>query len=58
MNISHITALVLFAFLVSVVFALINKARPMEQLKYGAFVFLSFLGVALIVGWFMFPFPL
>ena len=57
MNISHITALVVFALLVSVVFALINKTRPMEQLKYGAFVFLSFLGVALIVGWFMFPFP-
>ena len=57
MNISHITALVVFALLVSVVFALINKVHPVEQLKYGAFVFVSFLGVALIVGWFMFPFP-
>ena len=57
MILSHFTALVVFAFIVSVVFALINKTQPMEQLKYGAFVFLSFLAVALVVGWLMFPFP-
>jgi len=39
------------------VFALISKTQPMEQIKYGAFVFVSFLGVALVVGWIMFPFP-
>ena len=58
MTVSHFTALVVFALLVSVVFALINKTHPLEQLKHGAFVFLSFLGVALLVAWFMFPFPL
>ncbi len=57
MILSHFTALLIFALIVSVVFALINKTQPMEQLKYGAFVFLSFLGVALVVGWLMFPFP-
>ena len=57
MNLSHFEALVLFGLIVSVVFALINKTKPMEQLKYGAFVFLSFLGVAFVVGWLMFPFP-
>jgi hypothetical protein len=57
MTLSHFTALVLFSIIVSVVFALINKTQPMEQLKYGAFVFVSFLGVALVVGWLMFPFP-
>ena len=57
MTVSHFTALLVFAILVSVVFALINRTHPIEQLKYGAFVFLSFMGVALIVGWFMFPFP-
>jgi uncharacterized membrane protein len=57
MIISHFTALVVFALIVSVVFALINKAGPKEQLKYGAFVFLSFMGVAIVVGWLMFPFP-
>ncbi len=55
---SHFTALAIFALIVSVVFALINKSRPMEQLQYGVLVFLSFLGVAFVVGWIMFPFPL
>jgi len=54
---SHFSALVIFALIVSVVFALINKTTPREQVKYGAFVFLSFMGVALVVGWVMFPFP-
>ncbi len=57
MNFSHFEALFVFALIVSVVFALINKTKPMEQLKYGALVFLSFLGVAFVVGWLMFPFP-
>jgi flagellar biosynthesis protein FliR len=58
MNVSHFSALVIFALIVSVVFALINKSTPQEQLRYGAFVFLSFLAVAIVVGWIMRPFPL
>ena len=58
MTMSHFTALFLFAFLVSIVFALINKTRFRDQLQYGVLVFLSFLAVAFVVGWFMFPFPL
>ncbi len=57
MNLSHFEALFIFALIVSVVFALINKTTPIEQLKYGALVFLSFVGVGFFVGWFMFPFP-
>ncbi len=57
MILSHFTAVFVFALIVSVVFALINKSEPREQLRYGAFVFLSFLGVAIVVGWIMFPFP-
>jgi hypothetical protein len=56
-TLSHFDALLIFALLVSVVFALINKPTPREQLRYGVFVFLSFLGVALVVGWLMYPFP-
>ena len=58
MMMSHFTALFLFAFLVSIVFALINKTRFRDQLQYGVLVFLSFFAVAFVVGWFMFPFPL
>ena len=58
MIISHFSSLFLFALIVSVVFSLINKTQPQEQLRYGVFVFLSFLGVAVVVSWLMFPFPL
>lgn len=55
---SHFTALVVFALLVSTVFALITKNEPREQFRYGVFVFLSFLAVAFVVGWLMYPLPL
>ena len=57
MNLSHFEALFIFGILVSIVFSLINKTSPKEQLKYGSLVFLSFLAVAFVVGWLMFPFP-
>jgi multisubunit Na+/H+ antiporter MnhB subunit len=58
MTLSHFQALVIFALVVSVVFALITKNEPKEQFRYGIFVFLSFLAVALAVGWLMYPLPL
>ena len=58
MTLSHFQALLFFALVVSVVFALITKNEPREQLRYGIFVFLSFLAVALAVGWIMYPLPL
>jgi hypothetical protein len=58
MILSHVTALVTFALIVSTVFALITKSEPREQVRYGIFVFLSFLAVAFAVGWLMYPLPL
>jgi hypothetical protein len=55
---SHFMALVIFALIVSTVFAMITKNEPREQLRYGVFVFLSFLAVAFVVGWLMYPLPL
>lgn len=57
MNLSHFEALFVFAFLVSTVFGLTTKTTPKEQFRYGVFVFCSFLGVAIIVGWLMYPLP-
>jgi galactitol-specific phosphotransferase system IIC component len=54
---SHFTALAVFALIVSVVFALISKETMREQLTYGIVVFLSFIGIAAVVSWLMFPFP-
>ena len=58
MTLSHFTALLVFALFVSTVFALITKNEPREQFRYGVFVFLSFLAVAFVVGWIMYPLPL
>jgi len=55
---SHFGALTAFALLVSVVFGIITKNEPYEQFKYGAFVFVSFLLAAVLVGWIMYPLPL
>ena len=58
MILSHFTALLVFALFVSTVFALITKNEPREQFRYGLFVFLSFIAVAFVVGWIMYPLPL
>lgn len=58
MKLSHFEALIIFALIVSTVFALITKNSPREQIRYGVFVFFSFLFVALAVGWIMYPLPL
>jgi hypothetical protein len=58
MILSHFTALVIFALIVSTVFAIITKNEPREQLRYGVFVFVSFLAVAFVVGWIKYPLPL
>jgi len=56
-NLSHFEALAVFALLVSTVFGLITKRTPREQFRYGVFVFFSFIGVAVLVGWLMYPLP-
>ncbi|HLH30683.1 MAG TPA: hypothetical protein VKY31_05735 [Terriglobia bacterium] len=58
MILSHFTALTIFALIVATVFALVTKNEPREQFRYGLFVFVSFLAVAFVVGWLMFPLPL
>jgi putative Mn2+ efflux pump MntP len=57
MVISHFSAMVLFAFFVSVVFGLLSKDTPRERVIYGAKVFGAFLGIALLLGWIMYPIP-
>ena len=55
---SHFLLMVLYALLVSVVFAVLLREEPREQLKTGAMMFAGFIGVAYVLGWLMFPFPL
>lgn len=57
MVISHFPAMLLFAFLVSVVFGIIAKNTPRDRILYGAKSFALFVGIALLIGWLMYPFP-
>jgi hypothetical protein len=55
---SHLLLLTLFAFFVSLVFAVIAKDEASEQLRFGGMMFAGFLASALALGWLMYPFPL
>jgi heme A synthase len=50
--------MVLFAFFVSVVFSVLLKDEPREQIKTGTMMLGGFVVVAYVLGWLMFPFPL
>jgi len=58
MTTSHFLLMALFAFFVSVVFAVLLREQPREQLKTGAMMFGGFVAAAFVLGWLMFPLPL
>ena len=55
---SHLLLMAIFAFFVSLVFAVIAKDETHEQLRLGGMMFGGFLASALVLGWLMYPFPL
>ena len=55
---SHFLLLVLFALLVSLVFAVLSKDTMTEQSRFGGLMFAAFIAAALLLGWLMYPFPL
>jgi hypothetical protein len=54
----HYLVLTLFAFFVSLVFAVLLRDEPREQLRLGGMMFGAFLGGAFLLGWLMYPLPL
>lgn len=56
--ISHVLWLVVFAALVSTVFGVLLRDRPREQVVVGLRLFAALVGVAFVLGWLMYPFPL
>jgi hypothetical protein len=54
---SHLVLLVIFAFFVSLVFAVIAKDDAVDQLRFGGMMFAGFLASAVVLGWLMYPFP-
>ena len=57
MAVPHFPAMILFAFLVSVVFGVLSRDTPGERLKYGAKVFGMFVAVAVVLGFIMYFVP-
>jgi hypothetical protein len=55
---SHVLLLLLFAALVSAVFAALARDEPAAQLRAGAMMFAGFVGAAVAIGWLMYPLPL
>ena len=55
---SHLLLLTLFAFFVSLVFALLTKDTARDQIRFGGMLFAGFIVAALVLGWLMYPVPL
>ena len=55
---SHLLLLIVFALLVSAVFAALARDEPRAQLRTGAIMFGGFVAAALVLGWLMYPLPL
>jgi hypothetical protein len=50
--------MVLFAFLVSTVFAALMRDDPRSQIRTGAWMFGAFVATGVVLGWLMYPLPL
>jgi hypothetical protein len=55
---SHLGLLALFAAFVSIAFAVLMRDSPREQLLFGARLFGTFIGSAVLLGWLLYPLPL
>lgn len=55
---SHLGLLVLFSVFVSVIFAVLMRDKPRDQLRLGARLLGGFVGVALVLAWLTYPLPL
>jgi len=50
--------MLIFAIGVSVVFAVLMRDEPREQVRLGLRLFAGFVGAGLLMGWLMYPLPL
>ena len=54
---SHLGAMVVFALFVSVVFAVLMRDAPAEQLRLGLRLLGGLVGGGLLAGWLLYPLP-
>ena len=55
---SHFALMALFAFFVSLVFAVLLRDEPREQFRLGSMMFGAFVALAFVLGWVLYPLPL
>lgn len=55
---SHVGLMVVFALFVSLVFAVIMRDEPVEQLRLGTRMFAAFVGGGVLAGWLLYALPL
>ncbi len=53
---SHLLSMIVYAFFVALVMALIRRTKRKEQIRYGVVLFLVMVAGAIAFGWFMFLF--
>ena len=54
---SHLGLMVIFSLFVSVVFAVLTRDDPRDQMKFGARLFGGFVGAGILMGWLLYPLP-
>lgn len=54
----HFIVMALFAFFVSLIFAVLLRDDVRSQVRLGGIMFGAFLAVGFVLGWLMLPFPL
>jgi hypothetical protein len=52
-NLSHFSAAVVFALFASIVFGITQRSSTTEQVRYGVYCFVMFVGGVFIAGWVM-----
>lgn len=55
---SHLGLMVIFSLFVSVVFSVLSRDEPKEQIIFGARLFAGFVGTGILIGWLLYPLPL
>jgi hypothetical protein len=52
-NLSHFSAAVIFGIFASIVFGITQRSSTREQVRYGLYCFVMFVGGVFIAGWVM-----
>lgn len=53
---SHFADMAWFALIVSVALGVLSRRTTIERIKYAAVSFFLFMGIAIAIGWLMYPF--